>query len=147
NAPSTTAASTTPRAKPWAPLPASISRPMPPRSRTACCSSTSVDCMTGMVIIGAGMAGHRAVIGLRAAGHQGAITLIGEETWMPYDRPPLSKSALTAEAEPLPVWLMDEDIAKSLKAETRCGVSVVHIDRTARTVRLSDASTIPYAKL
>jgi 3-phenylpropionate/trans-cinnamate dioxygenase ferredoxin reductase component len=103
--------------------------------------------MTGMVIIGAGMAGHRAVIGLRAAGHQGAITLIGEETWMPYDRPPLSKSALTAETEPLPVWLMDEDIATSLKAETRRGVSVAHIDRAARTVRLSDASTVPYAKL
>jgi 3-phenylpropionate/trans-cinnamate dioxygenase ferredoxin reductase subunit len=100
-----------------------------------------------MVIIGAGMAGHRAVIGLRAAGHQGAITLIGEETWMPYDRPPLSKSALTAETEPLPVWLMDEDIATSLKAETLRGLSVVHIDRASRTVRLSDASTVPYAKL
>jgi 3-phenylpropionate/trans-cinnamate dioxygenase ferredoxin reductase subunit len=103
--------------------------------------------MTGMVIIGAGMAGHRAVIGLRASGHQGTITLIGEEGWMPYDRPPLSKTALTAEAEPLPVWLMDDDIAKSLKAETRCGASVEHIDRAARTVRLSDASTVPYAKL
>ena len=78
--------------------------------------------MTGMVIIGAGMAGHRAVIGLRAAGHDGSITLIGEETWMPYDRPPLSKAAITGEAEPLPVWLMDEDIAASLKAETRRGV-------------------------
>src|SRR4029453_18599617 len=45
------------------------------------------------------------------------------------------------------VWLMDEDIATSLKAETRRGVSVAHIDRAARTVRLSDASTVPYAKL
>jgi 3-phenylpropionate/trans-cinnamate dioxygenase ferredoxin reductase component len=100
-----------------------------------------------MVIIGAGMAGHRAVISLRAAGHQGPITLIGEEALMPYDRPPLSKAAITAEAEPLPVWLMDEDIATSLKAETRRGVSVVHIDPAARTVRLADASTVPYAKL
>jgi 3-phenylpropionate/trans-cinnamate dioxygenase ferredoxin reductase subunit len=100
-----------------------------------------------MVIIGAGMAGHRAVIGLRASGHRGPITLIGEEEWLPYDRPPLSKSALTAETEPLPVWLIDDDIAKSLKAETRCGVAVVHIDRVTRTVGLSDASTVPYAKL
>ena len=103
--------------------------------------------MTEMVIIGAGMAGHRAVIGLRAAGHDGPITLIGEETMMPYDRPPLSKGAITEEAEPLPVWLMDDGIAKSLKAETRCGVSVVHIDRAARTIRLSDASTVSYTKL
>jgi 3-phenylpropionate/trans-cinnamate dioxygenase ferredoxin reductase subunit len=100
-----------------------------------------------MVIIGAGMAGHRAVVGLRAAGHDGPITLIGEEAWMPYDRPPLSKAAITEESEPVPVWLMDQDIASSLKAETRCGVSVVDIDRAAKTVRLSDGSIIPYAKL
>jgi 3-phenylpropionate/trans-cinnamate dioxygenase ferredoxin reductase subunit len=100
-----------------------------------------------MVIIGAGMAGHRAVISLRAGGHQGPITLIGEEALMPYDRPPLSKAAITAEAEPVPVWLMDADIATSLKAETRRGVAVVGIDRVAKTVRLSDASTVSYAKL
>jgi 3-phenylpropionate/trans-cinnamate dioxygenase ferredoxin reductase subunit len=100
-----------------------------------------------MVIIGAGMAGHRAVIGLRASGHDGPITVIGEEAWMPYDRPPLSKSALTAEEEPLPVWLMDDDIAKSLKAEARCGVSVAHIDPAARSIRLSDGNTLSYSKL
>jgi 3-phenylpropionate/trans-cinnamate dioxygenase ferredoxin reductase component len=103
--------------------------------------------MSGMVIIGAGMAGHRAVIGLRASGHDGPITVIGEEAWMPYDRPPLSKSALTAEEEPLPVWLMDDDIAKSLKAEARCGVSVAHIDPAARSIRLSDGNTLSYSKL
>ena len=48
----------------------------------------------GMVIIGAGMAGARAVIGLRANGWDGSITLIGEETLFPYDRPPLSKAML-----------------------------------------------------
>jgi 3-phenylpropionate/trans-cinnamate dioxygenase ferredoxin reductase component len=42
----------------------------------------------GMVIIGAGMAGHRAVISLRANSYEGSITLIGEEQLLPYDRPP-----------------------------------------------------------
>ena len=46
----------------------------------------------GMVIVGAGMAGARGVIALRAADYQGSITLIGEEAYLPYDRPPLSKA-------------------------------------------------------
>lgn len=103
--------------------------------------------MAGMVIIGAGMAGHRAVIGLRASGHLGPIMLIGEETLMPYDRPPLSKATITDEGEPQPVSLMDETIASELKAETRCGISVAHIDRAAKTVRLCDGKTVSYDKL
>ena len=103
--------------------------------------------MTGMVIIGAGMAGHRAVISLRAAGHEGSITLIGDEKWLPYDRPPLSKSTITDEAEPLPVWLMDEGIAASLKCEARNGVAATHIDRAKKTVRLADGSAVAYDKL
>jgi 3-phenylpropionate/trans-cinnamate dioxygenase ferredoxin reductase subunit len=42
---------------------------------------------------------------------------------------------------------MDETIAGELKAEMRCGISVEQIDRAAKTVRLSDGSTVPYARL
>lgn len=103
--------------------------------------------MGQMVIIGAGMAGHRAVIGLRASGYEGPVTLIGEEALMPYDRPPLSKSAITEEAEPKPIWLMDNDIAASLKCETRCNAAATGIDRAAKKVRLSDGSEVAYTKL
>ncbi len=103
--------------------------------------------MTGMVIIGAGMAGARAVIGLRGADYQGDITLIGEEAHLPYDRPPLSKAAITEEAAPSPVWLLDEDIAKSLKADVRRSVKAEAIDRDAKRVRLSDGSSLAYEKL
>jgi hypothetical protein len=48
---------------------------------------------TRVVIIRAGQAGGRAE-GLRAAGHVGPITLIGEEAHLPYERPQLSKSIL-----------------------------------------------------
>ncbi len=103
--------------------------------------------MTGMVIVGAGMAGHRAVISLRASGYEGAITLIGEEGLMPYDRPPLSKSAIVEPDSPTPVWLMDEDIAASLKADVRRNAKATKIDRAGRTVSLSDGTTIAYTKL
>ena len=44
--------------------------------------------MSGMVIIGGGMAAARACINLRASEYQGPITLISEEALLPYDRPP-----------------------------------------------------------
>jgi 3-phenylpropionate/trans-cinnamate dioxygenase ferredoxin reductase subunit len=103
--------------------------------------------MAGMVIIGAGMAGHRAVISLRASNYEGPITLIGEENLMPYDRPPLSKAAIAEEAEPTPVWLMDEGIAASLKAEVRLGLAAKAIDRQNKIVTLADGTTLPYVKL
>ena len=101
----------------------------------------------GMVIIGAGMAGARACINFRANGYDGAITLLGEEALLPYDRPPLSKASITGQDEPQPVWLLDEGIAASLKVEMRLGVAATAIDCAAKTARLSDGSTLPYAKL
>jgi 3-phenylpropionate/trans-cinnamate dioxygenase ferredoxin reductase component len=103
--------------------------------------------MTRMVIIGAGMAGARAVIGLRGADYQGDISLIGEEAHLPYDRPPLSKAAITEETTPTPVWLLDEDITKSLKADVRTNVKAEAIDREEKRVRLSDGSSLAYEKL
>ncbi len=93
-----------------------------------------------MVIIGAGMAGARACINLRANGYEGAITLIGEEALLPYDRPPLSKASILEEAEPEPIWLMDETIAAELKVDVRKSVAATAINPTEKTVALSDGS-------
>ena len=67
-----------------------------------------------MVIIGAGKAGARAAISLREHGWKGTITLIGEEAHAPYDRPPLSKAAMTAEDDPSPVFLLDDELLQAL---------------------------------
>ena len=45
-------------------------------------------------MVGAGLAGLRTITELRERGFTGHITLIGAETWPPYDRPPLSKKVL-----------------------------------------------------
>jgi 3-phenylpropionate/trans-cinnamate dioxygenase ferredoxin reductase component len=102
--------------------------------------------MAGMVIIGAGMAAHRAVIGLRAGGYGGSITLIGEEAHLPYDRPPLSKSAITQEEAPSPFWLLDQDIAASLKLDAKLSTKATRIDRTHRHVETSQGN-VRYDKL
>ncbi|MBN3820973.1 FAD-dependent oxidoreductase, partial [Paraburkholderia sp. Se-20369] len=50
-----------------------------------------------MAIVGAGHVGGRAAQALREAGWGGRIALIGAETHLPYERPPLSKGVLTGE--------------------------------------------------
>ena len=101
----------------------------------------------GMVIVGGGMAGARAIVSLRANGWQGAITLIGEETLLPYDRPPLSKAMLTDEKEPSPAYLLDDGMIASLKAEFLRGARAATIDRAAKAVLLEDGRRVAYAKL
>lgn len=100
-----------------------------------------------MVIVGAGMAGARAVMSLRASGWDGAITLIGEEQLPPYDRPPLSKAAITEDTEPPPVLHLDDGMMASLKVRFIRGNGATAIDRAAQSVALRDGRTITYGKL
>lgn len=100
-----------------------------------------------IVIIGAGMAGARACINLRANGYEGEIVLIGEEALLPYDRPPLSKASIMQDGEPQPIWLMDETIARELKVTAKLSVQATAIDRAAKWVALSDGTSQPYSKL
>jgi 3-phenylpropionate/trans-cinnamate dioxygenase ferredoxin reductase subunit len=47
-----------------------------------------------VVVVGAGLAGLRTIEELRGRGYEGAITLVGAEERLPYDRPPLSKKLM-----------------------------------------------------
>jgi NADPH-dependent 2,4-dienoyl-CoA reductase/sulfur reductase-like enzyme len=47
------------------------------------------------VVVGAGLGGLRAAEGLRGSGYAGEVVVVGDEPWMPYNRPPLSKQALS----------------------------------------------------
>ena len=62
-----------------------------------------------IVLVGAGLAAQRCCQALRRRGHDGPITLLGDEGVLPYDRPPLSKERLAgsdgrrrADAAPAP---------------------------------------------
>ncbi|MEY4554130.1 MAG: hypothetical protein RL197_557 [Actinomycetota bacterium] len=50
-----------------------------------------------VVIVGASMGGLRSAEALRRFGYSGPITVIGDETWAPYNRPPLSKEVLAGD--------------------------------------------------
>ncbi|WP_181802027.1 NAD(P)/FAD-dependent oxidoreductase [Streptomyces shenzhenensis] len=102
--------------------------------------------MSGRILVaGASMGGLRAAEQLRAAGWTGAITVVGDEPHMPYNRPPLSKEVLAGKAP-------FESLAFTPKAaaadvEWRLGAKVVAARLDERTVELDDGSSLPYEGL
>ena len=102
--------------------------------------------MTDIVIIGAGQAGASLAIKLRALGHEGKLTLIGEESSPPYQRPPLSKGFLLGEMEVDRLYLRPLSFWEEQSVTLHLGEQVTSIDRTAKTVRVGD-TTIPYDQL
>ena len=64
--------------------------------------------MSGMVIIGAGHAAGQAAARLRQEKYEGPITIIGDESFVPYQRPPLSKAYLLGEQELEKVFIRPE---------------------------------------
>lgn len=96
-----------------------------------------------IVIVGASLAGLRAAERLRLLGHTGRITLVGDETLAPYDRPPLSKSMLTRSGTPIPHLAEGPD----LDLNWRLGCGAVGLDRSSKTVVLSDGSQVDYDRL
>lgn len=101
--------------------------------------------MSGMVIIGAGECGTRAALALREAGFDGPVTLIGAEPHLPYERPPLSKDAITA-AAPAPRRVAGADHLDAAGIDFRAGQQVLGIDRAARQIRCVGGS-VAYERL
>ena len=84
--------------------------------------------MERVVIVGASLAGVRCAQSLRAKGFEGTITLYGDETVLPYDRPPLSKQVLAGEWEPERIPLADAATFDKLDLDLRLGVRVSSVD-------------------
>jgi 3-phenylpropionate/trans-cinnamate dioxygenase ferredoxin reductase component len=100
-----------------------------------------------VVIIGAGQAGAQAVQSLRAEGFTGAITMIGDEPYLPYQRPPLSKKFLAGELELERMFIRPAEFYAEAKVAVRLGVKATFIDRGAKRVRLSDGGELSYGQL
>ncbi len=99
------------------------------------------------VIVGAGQCGARAAMALREIGWAGPIALIGEEPEAPYDRPPLSKKAITDAETPAPATICDIAQLAEAGIDFLSGVRATGIDREAHEVILADGRRIRYARL
>src|SRR5690625_3473590 len=100
-----------------------------------------------IVVVGASLAGLRAVQTARELGFEGRITLIGEENHLPYDRPPLSKQFLTEESGGSSHRLPDsEELASALSVDVRIGTRATALDIEKRVVSTAKED-IPYDAL
>jgi NADPH-dependent 2,4-dienoyl-CoA reductase/sulfur reductase-like enzyme len=97
-----------------------------------------------VVVVGASLAGWRAVETLRNDGFEGRITLIGSEPHLPYDRPPLSKKLLSGEWSTERVALRREDELGRVEVDLRLGVSAERLDPVERRVHLDDGTSVAY---
>jgi NADPH-dependent 2,4-dienoyl-CoA reductase/sulfur reductase-like enzyme len=95
-----------------------------------------------VVIVGAGFSGWRFVEALRRDDYDGAITLIGEERYAPYDRPPLSKHVLAGKWDVERATLATPERITETDVTMRLGVRAIGLDIEANTVELDDGSAV-----
>jgi NADPH-dependent 2,4-dienoyl-CoA reductase/sulfur reductase-like enzyme len=100
-----------------------------------------------IVVVGASLAGLRAAETLRDRGFDGELTLIGEESHRPYDRPPLSKQVLQGAWEPEQTYFRRKDGYDALALDMRLGVRATSLDLRRRRVTLADGTFAEYDRL
>jgi NADPH-dependent 2,4-dienoyl-CoA reductase/sulfur reductase-like enzyme len=100
-----------------------------------------------VVIIGSGQAGGRAAEALRLGGHTGSITMIGEESHPPYERPALSKGFLKDAKLEQVAWVRPAAWYSQSGVTLIRGRKAVRIDRAQSAVELDDRSRIGYETL
>lgn len=100
-----------------------------------------------IVVVGAGHAAGQLCASLRSGGFEGEILLIGEEGYLPYQRPPLSKTYLAGELTEDRLLFRPEDFYGKNRISTRLGTRAVSIDRAERSLQLDDGDTVTYTGL
>lgn len=99
------------------------------------------------VVVGAGQAGAKAVEGIREAGFDGRVVLVGKEPELPYERPPLSKGLLAGQQQADEISIHPADWYAEAAVDLRLGVAIDSIDRVGHTLALSDGSELGYDRL
>ncbi|MDG2339589.1 MAG: FAD-dependent oxidoreductase [Paracoccaceae bacterium] len=102
--------------------------------------------MTHVVVIGAGQAGSSAVVKLRNSGFDGEITLIGEESAPPYQRPPLSKAYLLGDMELSRLYLRPESFYPDNGISLTLNTTVTEINSADRVI-VAGGESISYDEL
>ncbi len=99
------------------------------------------------VIVGAGHGAGQAVASLRQKGFDGRLILIGEEPFIPYQRPPLSKAFLAGDLARDRLYFKPSDFYTRNNVDLMLSTRVVNIDRSAKSVQVHDGRQVSYHKL
>jgi 3-phenylpropionate/trans-cinnamate dioxygenase ferredoxin reductase subunit len=100
-----------------------------------------------IVVVGAGQAAAQFVDSVRREGFTGPLTVVGDEPFLPYQRPPLSKKFLAGELELERLFIKPAAFYSQAHVDMRLGQRVTAIDRARKRVTLADGGLLEYAKL
>lgn len=100
-----------------------------------------------VVIVGAGQAASQLVASLRTEGYAGAITVVGDEPYIPYQRPPLSKGFLSGDLARERLFIKPEEFYAEAKCHLMLNTRAVAIDRARKVVKLTDDLELNYTTL
>ena len=99
------------------------------------------------MIVGAGSAGAELAFAARQHGWAGAIVLLGEESALPYHRPPLSKGYLSNDASADSLTMRPTSAYEKAGVTVRVSTRVERLDRSDKSLVLSDGTRMRYAKV
>ena len=97
-----------------------------------------------VVVVGAGHAAGQVATSLRQKGFAGSITLVGEEPWVPYQRPPLSKAFLAGEVAVKRLLFKPEKFYPEHEVDLVLNTCVESIDRDNSSISLSNGDSLEY---
>ena len=100
-----------------------------------------------VVVVGAGLAGWRLCEELRRLGFVGRLTLVGDETHPPYDRPPLSKQVAAGKWSPERCVLATPERVEELRVDLRLGLGARRLEAGAGVVTLADGERIEASRV
>jgi 3-phenylpropionate/trans-cinnamate dioxygenase ferredoxin reductase subunit len=100
-----------------------------------------------IVIAGAGHAAGQSIATLRQRGFDGEIVLVGEEPWLPYQRPPLSKKFLAGEMLPERLYFKPPAFYEESRVDIHLESRVRGIDRESRRIETESDEPIQYDRL
>ncbi len=99
------------------------------------------------VIVGASHAAAELCMRLRKEGWQGRITVVGEEPYLPYNRPPLSKTFLAGHKDTSELLIRHEGAYQKAQVDFFLDVRAVRINRPSHSLLLGNDQQLDYDKL
>ena len=99
------------------------------------------------VIVGSGHGGAQAAIALRQLKFEGSIAILGKETELPYERPPLSKEYLAGEKPFERLLIRPASFWEERSVELVTAAEVVVVDAEKRSVTAADGRSFGYERL
>lgn len=100
-----------------------------------------------VVIAGAGHAAGQVVTSLLQHKYDGQIVLIGDEPYLPYQRPPLSKKFLAGEMSAERLYVKPASFYEDAGVEINLDTTITAIDRDEKRLCVADGEDVAYDKL